>query len=180
MKSSARERKRKGQHCLIVDGYNIVARREAKSLTNIADIETARRDVEDLLKQYRLIYDEDVVVVYDAHRRSGTGAVEISGGIEIVFTESGETADARIERLVYELRENYRNITVATSDAAEQQVSFGGGALRISANELLLRLDAMQTYVRKQTQDDYSSSSHRLGDSIRGDIAKALENWRRK
>ncbi len=39
---------------------------------------------------------------------------------------TGETADDRIERLVYEF-EIPTKITVATSDFAEQQVTFGGG-----------------------------------------------------
>lgn len=179
MKSSANGRKRRGQGCIIVDGYNVVARRAGKALSAIEDMETARRDLEDLLAQYRAVYSEDVIVVYDAHGRQSPGSAEQRGGIEIVFTDAGETADARIERLVYEIREHYRNVTVATSDAAEQQVSFGGGALRISANELLLRLDAMQKLIRSQTGDSQLNSRPTLADSIKGDIAKALEKWRR-
>ncbi|MFD1673169.1 NYN domain-containing protein [Alicyclobacillus fodiniaquatilis] len=180
MKSSARERKRKGQRCLIVDGYNVLARSAGTSLSKIPDLERARLDMEDQLAQYRSVYDEDVVVVYDAHHRPGVGGTERRGGIEIIFTSSGETADARIERLVYEIRDDYRDITVATSDAAEQQVSFGGGALRISANELLRRLENMRNFISRQTAAHQTEPRHTLGDSIRGDIAKALEKWRRK
>ncbi|WAH37375.1 NYN domain-containing protein [Alicyclobacillus dauci] len=180
MKSSARGHKGKGQRCTIVDGYNVVARKAGSSLAKIADLETARRDLEDQLAQYRAVYDEDVIVVYDAQHRRGPSVSERRAGIEIIFTDAGETADARIERLVYEIRENYRDITVATSDAAEQQVSFGGGALRISANELLLRLDNMQRYIRKQTDESNTGSRRMLSDSIRDDVAKALEKWRRK
>ncbi|GEO26711.1 hypothetical protein AAC03nite_24960 [Alicyclobacillus acidoterrestris] len=180
MKSSGSERKRKGQRCLIVDGYNVVARKSGTSLTKIPDLESARRDLEDLLSQYRAMYDEDVIVVYDAHHRPGLGVSERRAGIDILFTDAGETADARIERLVYDIRDNYRNITVATSDAAEQQVSFGGGALRISAGELLRRLESMQRLVRQQTGQTHDKKKSRLGDSIRDDIAKALEKWRRK
>lgn len=180
MKSSANGRKKRGQRCLIVDGYNILARKAQSSLSKIADLETARRDLEDLLAQYRVVYTEDVIIVYDAHGRIGLGTMEERSGIEVIFTDSGETADARIERLVYEIRENYRNITVATSDAAEQQVSFGGGALRVSANELLIRLDSMEKLIRSQTGKRELKSRPTLGDSIREDVAKALEKWRRK
>lgn len=179
MKSSANGRKRRGQKCIIVDGYNILGRQAGKALSDILDMETARRDIEDLLAQYRAIYSEDVVIVYDAHGRQGLGSAQERSGIEIVFTDSGETADARIERLVYEIRDHYRAITVATSDAAEQQVSFGGGALRISANELLLRLDAMQKLIRSQTGHRELKSRPTLADTMQSDVMKALEKWRR-
>lgn len=180
MKSSANARKRKGQRCLIVDGYNVLARRAGTGLAKIPDLESARRELEDLLSEYRAVYDEDVIVVYDAHHRPGLGVSERRAGIDIVFTDSGETADARIEHLVYDIRENYRNITVATSDAAEQQVSFGGGALRISAQELLLRLESMQKFIRHQTEGHKAKTRPTLADTVRDDIAKALEKWRRK
>ncbi|GLG02578.1 hypothetical protein Alches_26190 [Alicyclobacillus hesperidum subsp. aegles] len=179
MKSSVSARKRKGQRCLIVDGYNVIARRAGRALAQIVDLEQARRDMEDLLSQYRAIYDEDVVLVYDAHQREGLGALEERSGIRIVYTDTGETADARIERLVYDMRDDYREITVATSDAAEQQVSFGGGALRISANELLRRIDRMQDYIIRQTQQENGKLRHTLADTLRTDVAKQLDKWRR-
>lgn len=179
MKSSAKERKWKGQRCLIVDGYNVIAKKAGAPLSKIPDLEEARRELEDELAEYRAVYDEHVVVVYDAHLREGVGVLEERSKIQIVFTDSGETADARIERLVYDLRDNFRNITVATSDAAEQQVSFGGGALRISAAELLVRLGAMQEYVARQTNRQNTKSRSTLADSLKGDVIKALEKWRR-
>lgn len=180
MKSSANERKGKGQRCLIVDGYNIVARKAGSALTQILDLESARREMEDTLAQYRVMYNEHVVIVYDAHHRQGVGGSERRGGIDIVFTDAGETADARIEQLVYDIRDNYRTITVATSDAAEQQVSFGGGALRISADELLRRLETMRIDIKRQTEEQNVGPRRLLSESIQSDVARALEKWRRK
>lgn len=180
MKSSANERKFKGQRCLIVDGYNVIARKAGAPLSKIPNLEEARRELENELAEYRAVYDEHVVVVYDAHLRDGIGVLDERAGIRIVFTDTGETADARIERLVYDLRDNFRNITVATSDAAEQQVSFGGGALRISAAELLIRLDAMQQYVARQTDRQNAKTRSTLADNLAGDVMKALEKWRRR
>jgi predicted RNA-binding protein with PIN domain len=56
-------------------------------------------------------------------------------GIEVVYTQQDETADAYIERTVHDLREKYR-VTVATSDGLEQQTILSLGALRMSAREL--------------------------------------------
>lgn len=157
MKSSAKERKWKGQRCLIVDGYNVIAKKAGAPLSKIPDLEEARRELEDELAEYRAVYDEHVVVVYDAHLREGVGVLEERSKIQIVFTDSGETADARIERLVYDLRDNFRNITA----------------------ELLVRLGAMQEYVARQTNRQNTKSRSTLADSLKGDVIKALEKWRR-
>ncbi|WP_206830622.1 NYN domain-containing protein [Alicyclobacillus fructus] len=180
MKRSASGRKRRLTRLVIVDGYNVIARRAGTSLAQIEDLEDARREIEDLLSQYRAMYGEDVIVVYDAHRRPGPGREEEHAGIRIVFTESGETADARIERLVYDLRDEYREITVATSDAAEQQVALGGGALRISANELLIRLEKMREDIDRETHRHSTGERHTLRDALTGDLANQLERWRRR
>ncbi|AEJ44944.1 YacP-like NYN domain-containing protein [Alicyclobacillus acidocaldarius] len=180
MKRSASGRRGRFTRLVIVDGYNVIARRAGRSLAQIEDLEEARREIEDLLSQYRAMYGEDVIVVYDAHRRAGLGHEEEQAGVRVVFTESGETADARIERLVYELRDEYREITVATSDAAEQQVALGGGALRISANELLVRLEKMREDIERETKRHSAGERRTLRDALTGDLANQLERWRRR
>ncbi|SIS71951.1 YacP-like NYN domain-containing protein [Alicyclobacillus vulcanalis] len=180
MKRSASGRKGRPTRLVIVDGYNVIARRAGRSLAQIEDLEEARREIEDLLSQYRAMYGEDVIVVYDAHRRPGLGHEEERAGVRVVFTEAGETADARIERLVYELRDDYREITVATSDAAEQQVALGGGALRISANELLVRLEKMRDDIDREAKRQEAGDRHTLRDALSGELASQLERWRRR
>ena len=55
--------------------------------------------------------------------------------IEVVYTKEAETADQYIERTTHELGakpQKYR-VTVATSDALEQMIIWGNGAVRMSA-----------------------------------------------
>lgn len=104
-------------------------------------------------------------------------------GVQVLYTLPQETADERIERLVYELRDRYRQLVVATSDAAEQQVAFGGGALRISADEWLRRLTATEKQIEQSVQGQNETvdlQRVRLGDQIRQDVMKILEKWRRQ
>lgn len=181
MKSSGKgvSPKRGARHCLVVDGYNVLAAGNPQGLHGIHDLEAARDSLCDRLAGYRAFYGEDVAVVFDAYRTPSRAADFERAGIRVVFTDPGETADHRIERLVYELRDTYREITVATSDSAEQQTAFGGGALRISASELNRRLALAQRRIHRETEK-LGKQGNRVIDSIRQDVATILEKWRRQ
>lgn len=55
--------------------------------------------------------------------------------IHVVYTREAETADMYIEKVSHELGRKY-HVTVATSDALEQLIVIGQGAVRISSREL--------------------------------------------
>lgn len=181
MKSSAKGRKAsRSSKCLIVDGYNVIARLQSSALKNVLDLDAARDELLSMLMEYRSFTGEHVILVYDAQRTNAPAVETEHGGVQLIYTYKNETADERIERLVYELRDVYREITVATSDLLEQQVAFGGGALRISANELISRIRKAKDVIRSQVSEQNQSSGRKIGDKIRQDIANILEAWRRQ
>lgn len=182
MKLSGNGSKERRLHskCLLVDGYNILGRLSEGALRGISDLEASRARLIDMLAEYQSFYGETVVVVFDAHQTSEQERDEVVSGVRVIFTAYQETADDRIERLVYELRDVTRQITVATSDYAEQQVIFGGGALRISAGGLITRLKEAKRGIRQTLERPVEGATSRLGDRIGQDIAKILEKWRRQ
>lgn len=181
MKLSGSGRKPEQPHaCLIVDGYNVIARMHSSTLRDIADVDASRDKLVGQLSEYSAFSGELVIVVYDAYQTQLARQTSNQAGVTVIYTELQETADARIERLVYELRDTYRQITVATSDSAEQQVAFGGGALRISASGLLRRLEQMKYQIRGQLQPDPQDPKGQILDRIRQDVANILEKWRRE
>jgi uncharacterized protein len=181
MKSSGSARRSGKPHaCLIVDGYNVIARMHSSALRDIPNVDEFRDKLVGQLSEYSAFSGEVVIVVYDAHQTQWARQTHNQAGVTVIYTELQETADARIERLVYELRDTYRQITVATSDNAEQQVAFGGGALRISANGLLVRLEQMKYQIRGQLQPDPVDPKGQILDRIRHDVANILEKWRRE
>lgn len=121
----------------IIDGYNIIF--AWKDLQTLADesLEHARQRLIDTIAGYGKIKGVEAVIVFDA-MYTDEGAKEESVGKDcrIVFTDKDETADSRIERLVYEHRRERRGLFVATSDGTEQQQILGSGAYRVSAREL--------------------------------------------
>ncbi|MBX5436892.1 MAG: NYN domain-containing protein [Alicyclobacillaceae bacterium] len=169
------------RRCLIVDGYNVLSRLHGQGLASIGDLEAERDRLSARMAEYSAVSGSDVILVFDAHRNDEPSSAADVGGIRVVYTAKDETADDRIERLVYELRADYDEITVATSDAAEQQVAFGGGALRISADELIRRVRQTEVWVRERMDDlQQPSSRNRLADAVRQDVAIILERWRRQ
>ena len=166
--------------CLIVDGYNIVARVKQSALSEVHNLDAARDELLDLLMEYSAFTGEHVILVFDAHRTDDAGSETLRGGVRIIYTYKNETADERIERLVYELRDVYREITVATSDIAEQQVAFGGGALRITSGELISRLLQAKSRIKGKVHGTHGGKRNTLSEHLRRDVADILEKWRRR
>ena len=125
------------QEYLLVDGYNIIfAWPDLQELSRLS-LEDARKSLQDILSNYRGFRPCELILVFDAYKVAGNpGSTEEYHGIHIVYTKEAETADNYIEKTIRRIaREEDCRVRVATSDALEQVIILGGGALRISAKE---------------------------------------------
>ena len=111
-----------------VDGYNIIfAWDELKDIAK-ENLDAARKQLCDILSNYRGFRKCRVIAVFDAYKvKGGQGSVEKYHGIHVVYTKEAETADAYIERATYEIGKHHR-VRVATSDGPEQLIILGHGA----------------------------------------------------
>ena len=101
------------------------------------------------------------VIVYDGKDNAfSTGEPDVIGGVRIMFSPAGQSADKVIEKLAHDARERGVETIVVTSDATIQDTVFGGGVDRMSADgfsrELALyeedaRLDDTPKVVQKNT-----------------------------
>jgi len=134
-----------GPEYLLVDGYNVIFAWEDLKAIAQQDVAAARAALCDLLADYRGAKQCEVILVFDAYKVKGNpGSVEKINGISVVYTKEAQTADAYIEKATYDLSRNHR-VRVATSDALEQLIILGHGALRISAR--VFREEVEQTRV---------------------------------
>ncbi len=124
------------QQYLVVDGYNMIfAWQELRPLAE-HDLDAARRRLQDLLSSYAGYKKHTVVLVFDGYKNKGSiGEKTVSGGLRVVYTAEGETADAYIQALAAEVGRSY-TLRVASSDSLVQLSSLGSGVLRVSAREL--------------------------------------------
>ena len=135
------------EHCLIVDGYNMIFAWEDLAETAKHDLSAARRHLSDLLTGYAAFRKCRTVLVFDSYRQPGSEKYQ-DAGIQVVFTREGETADAYIQNLAAQFGGNYL-VSVASSDGLVQLSALGSGVLRVSARELRQEIDRAQKEMRQ-------------------------------
>ncbi len=138
-----------GPEYLLVDGYNIIfASDELKEISKDTP-DAARNVLINRLCNYQAMKGNNIILVFDAYKVKGNvREIEQVGKINVVYTKEAETADTYIEKTSRELARNYR-VRVATSDALEQMIVFGSGAVRVSAREFLEELSMAEKEMRR-------------------------------
>lgn len=153
----------KKEDYLLIDGYNIIfAWEELQELAKV-NIDSARDKLIDICCNYQGYIGGTLILVFDAYKVKGNpGSVEKHHNIFVVYTREAETADAYIEKTVHEIGRKH-NVTVATSDALEQMIIWGEGAIRMSA----LGLKEAVEMATAQAKAEYLSQGERLGNNIK-------------
>ncbi len=124
---------------LIVDGYNVL--RSGSRYREIAgpdytddSFNTAREALVNDVIGYAG-RDWRAIIVFDGGRNEfSTGEAQVVGGVRIMFSPAGQSADKVIEKLAHDARERQVETLVVTSDATIQDTVFGFGVDRMSAN----------------------------------------------
>ncbi len=136
---------------LLVDGYNIIgAWPQLRKLSRRADLDLARNQLIELLSNYVAYREYQAIVVFDAYTQPQPATqLRSPTGIEIYFTNYGETADTFIERTCAQLQWEECRVRVATSDRVEQLVITGYDAEGISADQLLEEVKQVNDQIRR-------------------------------
>lgn len=150
------ENKQKATHkkvlpqCLLVDGYNIVfAWDELKEIAK-TNIDGARDRLLDIMCNYQGYKGNTVIVVFDAYNvKKHAETVSKYHNIYVVYTKEAETADMYIAKTTHKLANKFQ-VTVATSDALEQLIIMGHGALRMSASNFKEEVDNVNKAISEQ------------------------------
>lgn len=132
---------------LLVDGHSVIfAWPELRKLHSRRN-SLARESLVQRLTEYQDTTGTRVVVVFDGQGAKPSQEAA-TGGIQVFFSASGQTADTIIERLVAKYGEEHE-MTVITSDSLERQtvISFGATTYPSEALPSLLQ-DARSTFDR--------------------------------
>ncbi len=134
---------------LLIDGYNIIfAWDDLKKLAN-DNIDAARDKLMDIMCNYQGFRQCEVVLVFDAYKvKGGQTSIEKYHNISVVYTKEAETADMYIEKATKKLSKN-RKVRVATSDALQQMIILGHGALRVSAKTFEIEVREIEKVIRE-------------------------------
>ncbi|MEF9894890.1 MAG: NYN domain-containing protein [Clostridia bacterium] len=173
---------RKKRRALIVDGYNVLGAWRGDMRGRAMD--DARDQLTEMLRDYAGFLGYPVTVVYDAWQSTRMArTVEKQGLFTVVFTQRGETADQRIERMVDDQAQaialDQLEMRVATSDGVEQTVVMGRGAIRVSARELLNEMEQLRQAGRAQANAPVRPGKASVMEHLPEDVRQKLEKMRR-
>lgn len=163
---------------LVVDGYNIIGAWDELAYLKQKEISLARDRLLEMLMEYQAFSGDRVIIVFDALYVKGQESKMAINNVEVIYTKENETADECIERLVKSLKNVKNQVYVATSDYLEQRTIFSRGALRISARELLIEINGMESNINDQLIQ-HSKAQPKLKISMEENVLKKFEKWRR-
>lgn len=167
---------------LIVDGYNVLrSGRRYRSITDpdyTDDAFNVAREalINDVVGFAGNVYN--AIIVFDgAKNEFSTGEVESIGGIKIMFSPAGQSADKVIEKLAYDARGRNIETLVVTSDGEIQDTVFGGGVDRMSSNDFSWEMNSL---VEDMHEDDTHAGSkkNKLSDRLDDETRRKLEQLR--
>lgn len=126
---------------LIVDGYNVLRsgsryRWQPRADEDYTDdfFNAARERLINDVVNYAG-HDMGAIIVFDAaDNELSEGSRTKIGGVQVIFSPAGQSADKVIEKLAHDARERQVETLVVTSDATIQDTTFGFGVDRMSAD----------------------------------------------
>lgn len=174
---------KKRNKLLIVDGYNVL--RSGSRYVHMRDQEDYTYEKFNMVRE-ALISDVaayagseyKAIIVFDgADNPESAGKTQSIGGVKVMFSPFGSSADKVIEKLSHDARERRVEVMVVTSDASIQDAVFGGGVDRMSANGFSLEIDDLsEEAVLDRTVQ--VSRKNTVADRLSPDVLKKLEALR--
>ena len=162
---------------LIIDGYNIISAWPQLKELKDEDLDYARSKLIDVISEHAALTGRQTTIIFDAYLVKGnTGSREMIGGVEVIYTKEGITADMAIERMSAQLPKHCK-VFVATSDRLQQETIWGKGAFRISAMELYREVQMAKSDHRKQNAPKLYNPD-RLEDRLHPEVREKLEKMR--
>lgn len=127
----------------IVDGYNLIYSWDELKETAEFSLEKAREVLMDVLSNFVAFTKTELTLVFDAYLvKDGVGSETPHDGYRIVYTKENQTADAYIEKMMYELGPNY-NVKLVTGDRLLQFSAVVAGVVRMTAKEFYEEIRAV-------------------------------------
>lgn len=165
---------------IFIDGYNVINSWSNLKKEKEISLDSARQKLIDILHNYGAIHQCKIMLVFDGYRVVGNleNKYEYNKNITVIFTKSGETADAYIEREIHNIGRRFE-VSVVTSDSLEQQTIFQRGATRISSIEFYNMVFNTSEDIKRVSTKSNQYDKSTLQDNVDEDILNKLEAMRR-
>ncbi len=157
-----------------IDGYNVI--HQSRSIRPLlkADFETARDALVERVARFCSVTGERAQIVFDGRGRRAEPALPFhrAPGLEVVYSPGHQTADALIERSVYNTVDR-RHLVVVSGDSGIRNLCRGLGALVMSPASFLATVRETVGNSRASLERD-----HRANPRLRVEDRLSAENLR--
>jgi predicted RNA-binding protein with PIN domain len=138
---------------LLVDAHNVIFAHPDLSARHRLNPSAAREELVRLLERHQDASGVRVVVVFDGGTQPKTTA-NLSGpaGVQVFYPQSGQTADAIIERLVLKYAATHR-LTGATNDNLIRTAAVAAGASTMDSDTLLAEIQQAESDLAARLQN---------------------------
>ena len=135
---------------LIIDGNNLIHEARKRGMVDAhCGFDTQRSQLIRLTATLAGRSVDRMTIVFDGGKQGGRDITRSGGGVEVLFSSAGRTADDVIERMVAS-HARPQDITVVTSDKAERYTVEGCGASTRSCAAFLDTVDHERGDVRRE------------------------------
>ena len=124
---------------IIIDGYNLIRQSDSLRRIDRRNLEAGRAELIRRVAAYRRSRGHAVTVVFDGWEGGGAHEERLrEGGVTIVYSRRGETADEVIKRMAWSQRG--KEIVVVSSDREVADAAVRAGGVAISSPEFEERI----------------------------------------
>ena len=160
---------------LILDGYNVIFAWDDLNELSKRSLDLARTRLMDIMSDYSGFTGTGTVIVFDAYRSADNLGKRFNHhGVDVVFTDSGQSADAYIEKLSNEIGKD-ESVKVVSSDTLVRTGASRSGVMHMSSRSLREEVDRVSDRISSLIKQHDGSSPSRLGDFLDDEV---IEKWR--
>lgn len=165
-----------------IDGYNVLHRSKALRRRADQDLESAREALVDRVAQYCASSGARATIVFDGQgpREERVANARGAAGLDLIYAAAQKSADAIIERAVYQLPHR-RDAIVVSGDRGITDLCIGLGALVMTPDAFLSTITDETNRVRAKVERDRPDTKIASVEDSLSDTARAqLDALRRK
>ncbi len=167
---------------LIVDGYNVIRNNdryqahEDDFVSGNGWNEARDKLINDAAYLANRSYEECTVVFDGAGNPNSTGEARKRGGVRVMYSPSGVSADTVIEKLAHDARERGLEVVVVSSDRTIQSTVYGGGVTRMSAAVFGIDSEVHEQEWRKESVNP-TNVKNTVAERIDPEVAEKLARF---
>jgi len=154
------------RNSLILDGYNVLFAWEDLNELSKKSLDLARTRLMDIMADYMGFTGTRVVIVFDAYRSTDNAGKRFNHhGVDVMFTDTGQSADAYIEKISNEIGRD-DNVKVISSDNLVRTGVSRSGVMHMSSRSFREDVDRVNERISALVSRNDNSSPSRLGDFL--------------